>query len=468
MENQRTSSSLELFASLERTAGRPLRTQLEEQLRDAIRSGRLVQGAQLPSSRALARDLGVTRGLVVECYSQLQAEGYLATRAGSATTVAGSAVSNPDREPPPSVRAPLVDFRPGVPDLAAFPRRDWATALRELIRTAPDRALGYSDPRGTVELRAALAAYLGRVRGVQADPERVAICSGFAQARNLIARTLRDRGARRVALEDPGQPESRHTLERAGLQPVALPVDDDGAQTDALIQSDPDAVFLTPAHQYPSGAVLGPERRRTLLRWARRRGAVIVEDDYDAEFRYDREPIGSLQGLAPDLVIYCGSVSKALAPALRIGWLVCPTDLADAIAEAKRAEDLGSPTLEQLALAKLIDSGRFDRHLRRVRTRYRHRRDALTHALGQHVPHLKLTGIAAGLHAVLPLPAEIDEQDLIDAAAARGVALHGIGACRLDEANDEAALVLGYGALTESAIELGISQIADLLTEPTR
>lgn len=487
MPEESTSSARELLVTLNRDAGQPLRAQLEHRLRDAIRSGQLPAASPLPSTRTLARDLGVTRGLVVEAYAQLQAEGYLATRPGSGTVVAARAATRGFSGEPPATgarppqattrlpqaatrplqaatrRPPRWDFRPAVPDLRSFPRRDWAAALRRAVQSAPVSALGYGDPRGTAELRQALASYLGRVRGTVTDPSHIVICAGFAQARNLLNRVLRDRGARRIGLEDPGQPESVLAARRAGLEPVPIPVDRDGLITGAIRQASLDAVLVTPAHQFPTGTVLAPGRRLDLLDWAHDHGAVVIEDDYDAEFRYDRDPVGALQGLAPDRVVYAGSASKSLAPGLRIGWLCCPPDLAAQVTDAKRAEDLGAPVLDQLALAGLIDSGRLDRHLRRCRTRYRSRRDALTAALGQHAPHLTLGGISAGLHAVATLPAGADERAIAASALRRSVGLYPISAYRTGEHSHPPALVFGYGGCGEQAIGTGIARVADLL-----
>jgi GntR family transcriptional regulator/MocR family aminotransferase len=292
------------------------------------------------------------------------------------------------------------------------------------------------------------------------------ICAGFTQAKNLVWRVLRARGAKRIGLEDPGQPEVRRSVLRAGMTPIPIPIDELGLCVDRLYRVKTDAVLVTPAHQFPTGTVLAPERRLALRDWARETGNVIFEDDYDAELRYDREPIGALQGLAPDIVIYCGSASKALGAALRIGWLVCPPGWIDDIAEEKRAEDRGSPILDQLTFATLLATGRFDRHLRRVRNRYRARRDALAQSLSRLAPQLTLTGIAAGIQAVANLPEGADERELVTAAAERSVGLYGMSAYRSNLATEPPALVVGYARLSESAIPLAITQIADLLNSP--
>jgi GntR family transcriptional regulator/MocR family aminotransferase len=454
----------ELLLALDRSRPEPLRVQLEHELRDAIRSGRLAAGERLPSSRALAAELGISRGLVLECYSQLQAEGFLTSRSGSATRVAAGGLAS--SEPPvAALPAPRleVDFLPGVPDLTSFPRRDWAWAMRESCRNATPVELGYGDPRGTDALRQVLAGYLRRVRGAVLDPQRIVICAGFAQGINLVLRSLAQAGVRRVAIEDPGDDEYLELAARLQLEAVPVPVDERGIDVDALAATDAGAVILTPTHQFPTGTALASDRRQALVSWANRRRATIIEDDYDAEFRYDRDPVGSLQGLAPDRVALIGTVSKSLAPALRLGWVVCPGLLVDSVTKDKSLSDRGSPALEQLALAALIESGRFDRHLRRMRAVYGARRDRLVAALAAHAPEVALSGLAAGFHAVAHLPSGADEQAVVDRARARAVGLYGMGACRPSGLTGPPQLVLGFGNLSEAAIERGIATIADLL-----
>src|SRR5271165_745476 len=332
-----TTSSPELLVELDRSMRRPLRAQLEDGLREAVRSGRLPAHGRLPASRALASDLGISRRLVVDAYAQLLAEGYLIARPGAGTYVAEAPAAAPAPATEPSRRAPAFDFFPGYPDLASFPRRAWLRALRETLRDAPDRAFGYPDPRGAPELRAALAEHLRRVRGVFADPESIVICAGAAQGFVLLVRALR--GAGRIAVEDPGLPAHRAILAAQGARLVALPVDERGARVHELAAAPgahpPDAVLVTPAHQSPTGVALAPPRRAALLEWAAEPGRVVIEDDYDAEYRYDRAPLAALQGLAPDRVVYLGTVSKTLAPALRLGWLVAPAHLVELIVEQK-------------------------------------------------------------------------------------------------------------------------------------
>ncbi|MBO2445823.1 PLP-dependent aminotransferase family protein [Actinomadura barringtoniae] len=462
--------SPQLLLPLDRSLPEPLRTQLEEGLRQAIRGGRLQPGERLPSSRELAAELGVSRGLVQECYGQLVAEGYLHARGGSATRVASVGTSTEvPAPPPPPQQAPrlIADFAHGVPDLASFPRTDWLWAQREVIRHVPNADLDYGDPRGSLKLREVLTGYLRRVRGSATDPHRIVVCAGFAQGLNIVLHVLAESGVRVVAFEDPGTPRgSRTAARRVGAEAVPVPVDEQGIDVAALAATGARAVIVTPAHQWPTGVVLTPERRHELVAWAQERHAFIIEDDYDAEFRYDREPVGSLQGLAPDRVFSIGTASKSLVPALRLAWIVCPPSAAEAVAGEKGFRDRGSPTLDQLAVATLMESGRYDRHLRRTRITYAERCRALGEAMTEHAPDVALTGLAAGFHAVAHLPDGVDETEVIAAARERSVGLYGMSANRADGSTTPPRLVLGFGNLPERAIRTGIETIADLLRTP--
>jgi GntR family transcriptional regulator / MocR family aminotransferase len=454
----RTTSGLELMVRLERSGGGSLRTQLEEQLRAAVRSGRLAPGTRLPATRALARDLEVSRGVVVEAYSQLAAEGYLVTRHGSPTRVSETAAQPTEfGRPLFEERPPRFDFRPGGPDVSLFPRDAWAASIRRGLRAAPNSRLDYGDPRGAPELRRALASYLGRVRGVACDPNCLLVTSGMAQGMALVGRTVLARGGRRVGVEDPGSGPGRAQLAATGLEPRPVAVDEHGLRPDALIDANVDLVLTTPAHQFPTGVVLAAERRAALLDWAAD-GRLVMEDDYDAEYRYDRPPIGAVQGLAPEHVVHAGSVSKTLAPALRLGWLVLPERLVGPVARAKSEDDLGTPVIEQLALADFLERGELDRHLRRTRLSYRRRRDKLIAALARHIPRVRPTGIAAGLQLVAHLPEGMDEHEVLEAARGRGIGLQGLREHRV--LPGPPALLLGYGRIPEPAIEPGVRELA--------
>jgi GntR family transcriptional regulator/MocR family aminotransferase len=460
----RSNVDLELLVRLDQSSSVPLRGQLREQLRAAARDARLRPGVQLPSTRVLARRLGVSRGVVVDAYEQLVAEGYLVSRSGAGTSVTDlpAAASWTGDEQPAAARAPMCDLRPGAGALSQFPRDAWQAAERRVMRHVPDDRLNYGDPAGAPELRGALADYLGRVRGVSASDRQVVVVSGFAQGLGLIGRALYATGVRRLAVEDPSHVEARRQLAAGGLELVPVPVDDSGIVMDALRDTDADAVMLTPAHQFPTGVALTADRRAELLAWADRSGTILVEDDYDAEYRYDRQPVGALQGLRPDLVIYGGSVSKTLAPALRLGWLVLPAPLVDAVIELKRLDDLGSPTLPQLALAEFLRQGDFDRHLRRTRRIYRCRRDALLLALGEHLPEVRPLGIAAGLHLSVLLPVGTDELAVATLAARRSVAVGSMGEHRLTPGCP--ALLLGYARHAEDTLEYAVRELATAMS----
>ncbi len=428
-----------------------LRAQLEGQLRDDVRAGRLRPGEPLPSSRALARELGVSRGVVVEAYAQLLAEGVLEARPGSGTRVAAAPADAAGAADGPS--APRWDLRAESADLGAFPRRAWLGALRRALETAPDGALTYGDPAGAPTLRAVLAGYLGRARGVRAVPGEVVVSTGMTQGLALVAAVLRDRGATRVGVEDPGFPLHRLVLRRAGLETVRVPVDDDGVLVDAL--DGLDALLVTPQHQMPTGAQLSDARRAALDAW----DGWVLEDDYDGEVRHDGTPSGALQGRRPERTVYLGSVSKALAPALRLGWVVAPADLAADVAAARALSDGGGEALGQLALADLVTRGELDRHLRRMRTRYRRRRDALLAAVAEHLPQAEVRGAHAGLHVHATLPG-LDPDALpgvLERAWAAGAGVVGYGH------GGRAHLVLGYANLPEPGAAPALRALARAL-----
>jgi GntR family transcriptional regulator / MocR family aminotransferase len=464
---QSTSAGLDLHLELSGT--RP-RAGLEAALRDAVRSGRLIAGTPLPASRVLARDLGVARTTVVEAYGQLVAEGWLSARHGSGTWVAeragqvAAASSRPGRT---VARGPRYDLRPGVPDVAAFPRAAWLAAARRALAVTPADEFGYADCRGLEPLRVALAEYVARARGVTTTPDRIVVCAGFAQGLELTCEALGAAGMRALAVEAYGHAGHREIAARAGMAVSALEVDDHGAVVAALPASS-GAVLLTPAHQYPLGAALAPDRRREVVAWANSTGGVVIEDDYDGEFRYDRQAVGALQPLAPENVVYAGTASKSLAPGLRLGWLALPERLAAEVAAAKRAAGRLSSSLDQLALAELIRSGGYDRQVRRARLAYRRRRDRLVSALAREVPAVRVTGIAAGLHALVRLPAGLSEKNVIALAAARGLAVQGLEASRAGEQELDPALVVGYATPPAHAFSTAIARLCAVLREALR
>ncbi|WP_109507276.1 PLP-dependent aminotransferase family protein [Nocardioides speluncae] len=436
---------------------------IEGALRDAIRGGQLTPGTRLPSSRDLAGQLGVSRGTITATYGQLVAEGYLVSRPGSGTSVAralagSTAPAAPAPSPAPRWR---FDLRPGLPSLQAFPRAEWVAATRASLGELPDEALGYPDPAGLPQLRAELAGYLGRVRAVSTTADDIVITHGAAEAFSLLSAALVAAGHRDVAVEDPGHPGAAEVAAAAGLRPRPVPVDCDGIRVDDLTETGCRAVVVTAAHQFPLGTALQPERRHALLAWARERDAVIIEDDYDAEHRYDRPALRAMQAMEPCRVAYVGSVSKTLAPALRLGWLVPPAPLRAAVIERKRLTDLGCSPLPQAAFVRMLRTGGYDRHLRRTRSLYRRRRDALLEALAERLPVWRPVGIAAGLHVVLQLPDGVDDAAVRDLLAGRGIQVPALS----DYSGDPPypGLVIGYAATPPDRLRSAVAEIAELV-----
>ncbi|MFE0459859.1 PLP-dependent aminotransferase family protein [Kitasatospora sp. NPDC058965] len=468
---QRVGRDLHLDLRLDLSAPGGRRAALTRALREAVREGRLAPGTRLPPYRSLAADLGLARNTVADAYAELVAEGWLTARQGAGTQVAERARAR--RGPQPRApRAlpvtPLHNLRPGRPDAASFPRADWVAAVRRSVTAAPNAAFGPGDPRGREELRRALADYLARARGVRTDPERILVCSGVGPALRLLYGEGVLRG--RLAVEGYGLPFHRELLGRTGVRTDPIGVDEHGART-AELSGLPRAraVLLTPAHQFPTGGALHPERRAAAVDWARRTGGVILEDDYDGEFRHDRQPVGALQGLDPDRVVYLGSVSKSLSPAVRLGWLVLPEELVDPVLAAKGRWEAYAGALDQLALADFLDSGGYDRHIRRMRQRYRRRRDQLVELLAERAPHVTVTGVAAGLHAVLQLPAGT-AADAVAVARAAGIGLDELAAYRHPQASWPAGdgLVVGYAAPPDHAYPAALAALVEVLAaQPT-
>ncbi|WP_019629476.1 PLP-dependent aminotransferase family protein [Actinomadura atramentaria] len=463
----------DLHLALDRAAG-GLSAQVAAGLRAGARAGRLPAGTRLPSSRALARDLGVSRGVVVAAYEQLLAEGFLVARRGDGTRIAALVrpdAPRPAADVPAAAPAAVADLRPGQPDLAAFPRARWLAALRAALRDTPhDELLAYPDPAGDPALRAELAGYLGRVRAAAATADRITVTGGVAHGLSAVARLLAADGRRALAVEDPTSERQLPLLRAAGAEPVPVPVDGEGLDVAALAATGARAVLVTPAHQYPTGVVLSPARRAALLAWARDTGGIVVEDDYDAEFRYDRDPVGCLQGVDPERVVLLGSVSKALAPALRLGWAVAPPALSAALRAHRALTDLGGPVPEQRALARFLADGGHDRHLRTMRRRYRERRDALAAALRVRLPGAVVRGVSAGLHLYVELPAGCDEDAVVAAAAADGVLVTGARATwsAARAAAAPPALILGYGRTATARLDRSVEVLARAVTPSAR
>jgi GntR family transcriptional regulator / MocR family aminotransferase len=468
---------------------RGLTTWLVDALRTAIVDGRLAAGVRLPATRVLAADLGVSRGVVVEAYQRLCDEGLASAHTGVGTVVASLGPPRVQRSPDPvpatgphhlaaRPRLPLspsglparidLDLSPGVPDLSVFPRAAWLRAERVVLDHATGADLGYGDPRGTPRLRQELANWLARTRGIRASADDVIVVAGVAQALALLAQTLRARGSTAVAVEDPGSCGARDEMAHWGLRPVPVPVDAHGLRVDDLAGTGLDVALLTPAHQFPTGVVLSPQRRRALLDWAAT-GGLVIEDDYDAEHRYDRTPVPALQAAAPDQVAHTSSTSKTLSPGMRLGWLIAPRHLHADLVAAKHASDLGNPALPQLVLAHLLATGEYERHLRRVRTRQRHRRDALLAALREHLPGARVEGIAAGLHLLITLPdldGQVDDTDLAHQIGSAGVLVHPLSWHR--QRPGPPGLVLGYAAHPPDRLHEAARRLAQAINTPGR
>ncbi|MFI9255008.1 PLP-dependent aminotransferase family protein [Streptomyces sp. NPDC053069] len=464
MRKSWSGSRVDLHIDLNPSTGR--RAALESALRDAIRQGRLSAGTLLPSTRGLATELGLSRGTVTAAYDQLVEEGYLTTRPGSGTTVTDIPPKAVTSEPVTPIPAgPRHDLRPGLPDVSAFPARAWLAATRRVVADPRSMVLGAKDPQGRIELRAAVADYLGRTRGVVTSADRIVITSGYYQGLSLLSSVLARNGARTVAVEDPSHNAFRAVVRRAGLATPPVPVDAHGACVDALTH-EADAVLLTPSHQYPTGVPLHPGRRQAVGAWARATGGLIIEDDYDGEYRYDRQPVGALQGIAPDRTVYCGTASKTLGPALRLAWMALPPQLVQPVVEAKQQADLYTESLSQLILADLITTHAYDRHVRATRLRYRRRRELLLARLSG-VTGLDAHGVPAGLHTLVTLSADWPpEQEILSRCARQGIALRGLSELHIDPHGRPAGLLIGFAAPPEHAFRPAVDALFAALQKP--
>ena len=462
MSESQTNPAWDLLVDLAAVPAGPLHERLKRRLRTAIRSGRIPVGATLPPSRVLAGELGCSRWAVTEAYAQLTAEGYLAARAGSGTRVrwAGPAAE----AAPPAHRAhpgrPRMDLAPGLPDLRAFPRAAWGNAVRTAAIDAGVAELGYAEPAGHHRLRDVLVEYLQRSRAASPVGAQLTVTTSTSSSVRRLCLALAAHGHRAVAVENPGWTPLATAAREAGLEPVLVDVDADGLRVpDLRALRGVRAVLVAPAHQFPLGVVLSPQRRTALLRWADDVDGLVLEDDYDAEFRYDRPPVSTLQGMAPRRVALLGSLSKTLSPAVRIGWMLLPQQWAAALHDSEQNPPL-PPTLDQLAFAALLDSGTYDRHLRRARRTYRARRDLLLEQLARHLPGGTVSGAAAGLHLLLHLPAGIMASRMVRDAEARE--LHVADADQYRHgAVGAPGLVLGYGNIRNTQIPEAVSVLAD-------
>ncbi|MEV3920750.1 PLP-dependent aminotransferase family protein [Actinomadura coerulea] len=464
MAIRRSTFSADLaLVDIDQRPERTLTARLEGSLRDAIRSRRLREGVALPSSRHLASELGCSRWVVVQAYEQLIAEGYLQATQGGATRVCELSWRAAPQEP--VIEQPVtryrIDLTAGQPDISAFPASAWARATQTVLASTEWDDLHYIDPSGIEAFKISVCELLGRTRGVVAEPDHVHATAGATHAIGLVCRAAARAGHTKLAVEDPGWPPLRDFASAAGLELVSIPIDEDGIKVEVL-ERHPDVrmVLVTPAHQFPTGVVLSAERRQALVHWADAVGGLVLEDAYDAEFRYDKRPVGCLQGMAPGQVAFVGSSTKLLAPGVRLGWLVLPGRWNRMVVEAREGIDLGVSALVQLIFAELVDNGQLERHLNRSRRLYRARRARMLEALDKYLPALETAGIAAGLHLLVRLPEEIDEGRLVSEAGRRGVKVYGLG--RYDHGTSERrGLVLGYARATATSIEEGVRILAE-------
>ncbi|MGA4841742.1 PLP-dependent aminotransferase family protein [Streptomyces sp. G45] len=455
--------ALHIAVDVVRESKQSLTSQIQRFLRKEIAEGILHPGTRLPSSRRLADDLGVSRSVVVEAFGQLVAEGYLEAVQGAGTRVVEHLEAAPPRPVVPALlddgpegQVPDVrwDLRPGGRNVPAFPRREWLSCYQRVLNRADPTDHGYPPLAGLPGLREELARCLGRLRGVRADADQVMVVAGFAQTLGLVCAMLAQDGVEALAIEDPGHPGQRQFVRDSGLRPVPLPVDAEGVDVDALAASGARAVLVTPAHQFPTGVTLSARRREALARWARERDGLVIEDDYDGGLWYEQggpRPL-ALQRDLPDRVVYAGTASKSLVPGLRLGWVAAPRPLLAALLGVRARHDLGTDTLTQLAFAELLRSGLFDRHLRRLNSRCRGRREALEQAVRTHLPGAVVVGRAAGLHAYVRLPPQVDEQAVVAGALARSVLVRGGAAFHAGARRCRPALVVGHAHLPTSGL----------------
>ncbi|HEU4426131.1 MAG TPA: PLP-dependent aminotransferase family protein [Pilimelia sp.] len=449
--------------------------QVRKDLKRQILRGILQPGIRLPSTRRLAADIGVCRSVVVEAYEQLIAGGYLDAVPGSGTRVADvadrTAVASNVVDIFPDGRSPRFrwDLRTGIADVANFPRQEWLSCYQRTLQLAGPDALCYPPVTGVLPLRQGLTSYLGRVRGVRTDPAHIMVTAGFAQGLALLCQSLLGLGIDELGVEDPSNRRQRDFIADTGMRPQAVPIDQHGLDVSALAKTGVRAVLVTPAHQFPTGVVMSTERRAALLQWARDVDGWIIEDDYDSELWYDRrDRRPSLQGRDPERVIYTSSTSKVLVPGLRLGWVVTPPHLFNRLRETRTRHDMGGDSLTQLTFAEFLGSGQFDRHLRRSRSRFQPRWEAVNRVVRQHLRDVEVTGSAAGLHAYLRFPPGIDEAALVTGALRRSVLVHGGQRYRFSPQPGAPALVVGFAALPATAVGEATRILADVYADLRR
>lgn len=461
-----------LWFPVDRGSAVPLTAQVYEQVRSLILRQELAEGERLPSSRELASGIGVSRNVVLEAYDRLTAEGYVESIAQKGTYVAtGSSYerhkeTNLEPVTPfvtgirPSSRPAAIDFRAAHPAMDYFPRIVWGRLAKEVCLEAPERVFGYSQAEGIPELRSVLARYLQQVRGVRCHPEQIVITSGATQALHLITELLSHNKETRIAVEDPVTDEMRTIFTYAGSTVIPVPVDEKGIVPEELPEGDnPDFIFVIPSHQFPLGGTLPIQRRIQLLEYARLHDCFIVEDDYDSEFTYEGVAVHSMQGLDPERVIYVGTFSKILSPALRIGYAVLPERFVTKYRRLKWFADRHTSAFEQLILARFMEEGYFERHIRRMKKIYRQRREALVTCLKQELPQAKILGESAGMHLVVEIPGTRFTESLLRRIHLEGVQVYAVEHYAINKGRHEHQIVMGYGGLPIESIQQGVVRL---------
>ena len=463
-----------MWITIDNNSKIPLFRQIYQQIRQMILNGNLPSGQKLPSTRKLSADLNVSRNTIIEAYGQLTAEGYLAGQQGSGTVVADglhaldldlAAKHCFSKSSTPAFNSDdLIDFRTGVPALEYFPRKMWGNLYREVCSKIPASGYGYCSAAGSSELRDAIAGYLLRNRGISCDPRQIIITSGSTQGLSLTSRVLQDEH-KVVLIEDPSHPGLRKVISTAGCRIKGVKADNKGLCSELLdTEEEVSFVYTTPSHQYPLGGILPIQRRLELIRYAEQQNCYIVEDDYDSEFRYVGAPVSSLYELNPQRVIYLGSFSKILAPALRLGFMIVPLELRPAVKRLKMYSDVHSDLLGQYTLAEFINNGYFEKHIWKMKKLYSRNRNCLLNELTECFDHFEIVGQASGLHLVVRFYVKLFTADIVNEIAGKGVRIYRVGSYYLDYGNGaDDKIILGYSHLSSDKITAGIKTVRNII-----
>ncbi|NBI28543.1 MocR-like pyridoxine biosynthesis transcription factor PdxR [Chengkuizengella marina] len=458
-----------MWIPIDRKMKKSLIRQVYEQIRTQILKGKLNSGERLPSTRELSSNLNVSRNVVLEAYEQLYAEGFIESNQGRGTFVAegayleqntkhNSSIYDEKRQPIEASDEDIIDFRSGIPALDFFPRKKWGQISRDVYLESPDSIFGYGKPEGLSQIRNVLCEYLFKTRGVHCSPAQVVITTGATQSFSLVTQLLLSQESD-VCIEDPTTYELHSIFAATGAHLCPIPVDEHGMQTDLIPTNiNPGFVYVTPSHQFPLGGILPIHRRIQLIQYARQHNCFIVEDDYDSEYRFEGSPISSIQGLDPERVIYIGTFSKILSPALRIGYIILPDSLIERCKNLKWLTDLHTPSLEQLTMSRFIDEGYLERHIRKMKKIYKKRRDCLKECLVEHFGiEVNILGDSTGLHLIaefenLSFTEEIVQHILKE----HKVKIYPVEHHAIHKGRHRNKIILGYGNLEEEKLDKGI------------